>query len=292
MSIRPFAALLGACALSSTAFAGTVTKDPDLGAYWWPLHPTNGSYVYANSFVADADADVTDLGAWLLPTDGAGTGSTVAFEVWGESPAGGPDAGNVIASTGLMDLGGGAGTLEYYSGSPAFSGMLTAGTRYWFAISVVGGTGSYWQTGGHSQNSQQLDNGTFWYSNDPAGVSFDGQGFTPELAFSVTTGADYPIDLEIAGTCGGPGTVGVYGLTPGGRFSVLRGNDLSGATVPVGRCTGTWLDIGGVKQLATLTADVNGEYHFKSNLPASLCGRYVQVLDVDTCEISNVAGPF
>jgi hypothetical protein len=29
------------------------------------------------------------------------------------------------------------------------------------------------------------DNGTFWFSNDPTGVFFDGQNATPEMAFHV-----------------------------------------------------------------------------------------------------------
>ena len=74
---------------------------------------------------------------------------------------------------------------------------LTPGTLYWFAATTVGlpGSGSY-AVGGHTQNSQQNDNCTFWYSNDPNGVNFDGQNLTPEMAFSLTVD-DVPVPVEL-----------------------------------------------------------------------------------------------
>jgi hypothetical protein len=62
---------------------------------------------------------------------------------------------------------------------------------------VVGeaGTGQY-QVGGHTQNSQHQDNCTFWYSNDPNGVFFDGQNLTPEMAFTLTID-DVPVPVEL-----------------------------------------------------------------------------------------------
>jgi hypothetical protein len=42
--------------------------------------------------------------------------------------------------------------------------------------------GSY-QAGGHTQNSVYNDDGTFWYSNDPAGVKLCPSKLTPEMTF-------------------------------------------------------------------------------------------------------------
>lgn len=169
----------------SAALAGDIVKPPDQGAFWQPLGP-NGSYVYADSFVADETGPVDDIGTWLLSLNGAGAGSNLTFMVLGD--AGGPNPNDVIASTGSLNLGGGTNTLDFYSAAPTFSGVLTSGNTYWFAASAVGedpNTGS-WQVGAHTQNSVYNDNGTFWFSNDPAGQNFDGQGFTPEMAFSVS----------------------------------------------------------------------------------------------------------
>lgn len=71
------------------------------------------------------------------------------------------------------------------------SSSLVAGNTYWFAASTVGlnGTG-FFTVGAHTQNSGGInDSGTFWYSNSPAGLTFDGQNRTPEMAFTVTEGA-------------------------------------------------------------------------------------------------------
>jgi hypothetical protein len=206
----------------------TITKPPDLGEYWQPLSPNEGTYVYANSFIAPpADLLASELGTWLLLLGGEGpegvatrqggwvgegepTIPTVRFEIWGED-AGGPDAGTVHATTGSLSL---AVTAELAFFSAPVSGVpvaLVPGARYWFAATVVGetGTGAF-QTGGHTQNSVYADDGTFWYSNDPAGVLFDGQNLTPEMAFQVVLGEEPPPPppsvLEIP-TAGGWGLV-------------------------------------------------------------------------------------
>ncbi|MBK7406141.1 MAG: PEP-CTERM sorting domain-containing protein [Phycisphaerales bacterium] len=186
------AIVIGAGAASAMA---DITKNPDLGNYWNPLSP-NGTYVYADSFVADAGG-VTNLGMWL---DDVGTGgSSVRFEVWGDTGGFGPDAGNVIASTGSLAIGA-TGGLNYYQANA--SGSLIPGNTYWFAATCVGesGNGSY-QVGGHTQNSEQNDNGTFWYSNDSSGFSFDGQRLTPEMAFHVGT-VPAPASLALVGLGG------------------------------------------------------------------------------------------
>ena len=168
-------------------------KDPDQGAFWNPLGP-DGSYVYANTFVPCNDGQVSELGTWLLSVNGAGAGPDIRFEVWGAldgDPANGPDASHVIASTGSLDIGG-TDTLDFYSAPTVYSGTLSSGETYFFVATCVGEAGAPndYQVGGHTQNSGGIiDNGTFWYSNDPLGIAFDGQGLTPEMAFKVTQGS-------------------------------------------------------------------------------------------------------
>ncbi len=181
-------------AAGAAVASADITKNPDLGNYWFPVG-ANGTYVYADSFVADGNS-VYNLGTWL---DSLGTGgSDVRFEVWGDTGAG-PDPFNVIASTGTLSIGDTSG-LQYFQANA--SGSMTSGNMYWFIITGVGetGPGSY-QTGGHTQNSQYNDNGTFWYSNDPAGISFDGQRLTPEMAFHVGT-IPAPASLALLGLGG------------------------------------------------------------------------------------------
>ena len=118
------------------------------------------------------------------------------FEIWGDTGGSGPNAANVLATTGSLSPN--PTGLELIS-APVLPGAqaLTPGTLYWFAATVVGeaGTGAY-QMGGHTQNSQHVDNCTFWYSNDPNGIAFDGQNLTPEIAFSLTLD-DVPVPVEL-----------------------------------------------------------------------------------------------
>ncbi|HZW08391.1 MAG TPA: PEP-CTERM sorting domain-containing protein [Phycisphaerales bacterium] len=179
--------IVGAVVLAAGATAALADtlyeKSPDLGDFWFPLDPDSGSFVYANSFVAPAgDTTISDLGMWLN-AQGTG-GSSIRFEVWGDTGGSGPDAGNVISSTGSLAAFANSG-LTYYEAS-ASSGNLVPGNTYWFAATVVGESGpGFYNVGGHTQNSQHSDNGTFWFSNDPSGSFFDGQNFTPEMAFTV-----------------------------------------------------------------------------------------------------------
>jgi hypothetical protein len=172
----------------SSAFAQLIiSKPPDVGPYWHPLSP-HSSYVYADSFVnSGPDTAPTVLGMWLQET--LAPAPDVRFEVWAEAPGGGPDASAVLATTGTLSLPV-TGVLTFFPapviGTPS---TLTSGTRYWFVATCVGeaGTGEF-TVAGHTQNSVISDNGTFWYSNDAAGVNFDGQNQLPEMAFEVTLG--------------------------------------------------------------------------------------------------------
>ena len=183
--------------LAGSVHAQTVfTKSPDLGPFWNPLNPVSGTWVYADCFIAPAGTDVWPhvLGTWLLLQNP--TPPTIRFEIWGDTGGSGPNAANVLATTGSIAPN--PTGLELIS-APVLAGAqsLTPGTMYWFAATVVGesGTGSY-QVGGHTQNSQQQDNCTFWYSNDPTGVVFDGQNLTPEMAFTLTLD-DVPVPVEL-----------------------------------------------------------------------------------------------
>ena len=93
--------LLLLCA--GTVSATTLTKPPDIGSFWHPLS-SNGTYVYANSFLSIDNGEVTDLGMWLREYF-AGT-HEVKFQVLGSvgnNVSNGPDTSNVLASTGILN---------------------------------------------------------------------------------------------------------------------------------------------------------------------------------------------
>ena len=177
---------------SALAFGDTlISKPPDLGLYWQPLGNTGSGNtpVYADGFYAPGgDDQVSALGTWLSKMSEGGS-TVLRFEVWGTSDAtGGPDCNNVIAATdeftsevvGELAL----VTMPVTSGG----GPLVEGVLYWF-VATGANLGSPsnvpYQTGGHTQNSVYNDNATFWFSNADDGCNFDGQNFTPEMAFEV-----------------------------------------------------------------------------------------------------------
>ena len=196
--LRKIAFLAAAVLLAGSVQAQTtITKSPDLGPFWQPLSPNGGTYVYADCFIAPAGPDVfpQSISTWLNTINPPPP--SVRFEIWGDTGGSGPDASNVLATTGSLSPN--PSGLEQISAPVlAGAGALVPGTTYWFAATVVGeaGTGAY-QMGGHTQNSGGIvDNCTFWYSNDPAGISFDGQNLTPEIAFSLTLD-DVPVPVEL-----------------------------------------------------------------------------------------------
>lgn len=173
-------------AVTTVTQAITVTKSPDLGAFWQSVSPA-GTYVYANSFVATETGFVTGLGTWMN-TKVEDVTTELVFHVLGSVGgivANGPSMSSILATSNAVS--GMSGALSLYSAGMQSSLSLTSGETYWFALSAIGSTGiGDYQVGAHTQNSEGIvDNGTFWYSNNPIGSSFSG-GYTPEMAFEVT----------------------------------------------------------------------------------------------------------
>jgi hypothetical protein len=197
--------IIGALAFAANARADvTFGENPQLplSPYWNPLSP-HGTYVYADSFIAPTAGSVLSLGAWLN-TQTYDPTTSIKFQLLGSiggNYLSGPDINNVIATTGAIS--GMNGSAAFYSGSVS-SGSIVAGNVYWFAMDAIGGggNGSY-QTVLPAGNFDNF--GSFWYSNNPNGSSFDGSNLQPEFAFQVKVGSAVP-------DSGSTGILMVFGL--------------------------------------------------------------------------------
>jgi hypothetical protein len=195
--ITALAAFLLLGCTGGLATAAPVTKSPDRGPYWEPIGYSE-TKVYADSFIAPNSGYVDDLGTWLNAWEGP---SDIKFQVYGSiggNPASGPDISNVYATTSILS-GLAPSGLAYYDFAPIPGGKpLIGGNTYWFGISAIdAASGGAYQVGGHTQNSGGIiDNGTFWYSNNPPAFNLGG---TPEMAFSVSVAVPEPSTLVLLG---------------------------------------------------------------------------------------------
>lgn len=188
-----------------------VDKIPDVGDFWQPLDGNpNGTYVYADSFVFTGTTGtlLETVGIYLRNQFG-GAGTPFRFEVYADN-GNAPDPTSVLGVTNYQQVAN--TTLSLVTDALLAPISLVNSTQYWIAASVVGqaSQGSY-QMGGHTQNSIYPDNGTFWYSNDPAGLAFDGQGLTPEIGIYAESGAAaaVPEPSSLALVCISFGVVGL-----------------------------------------------------------------------------------
>lgn len=174
---------MAAAAISTGAFAWTLDKTPDFGAWWNPLGQ-QGTPIYANSFIFNGgagDNTLSKLGVHIR-NQGTGAGQDLRFFLLAD---GANNPTSTILSTSLFDVQTNSPDLVLLTVDMGATN-LTVGQRYWVAIEGLGG-GETYQVGGHTQNSVQNDNGTFWYSNAGDLSNWDGQGLTPEMAIYVET---------------------------------------------------------------------------------------------------------
>ncbi len=98
--------------------------------------------------------------------------------------------------------------------------------------------------------------------------------------------------LLVNGTCpeGGPIHIRWFGATPDGSCALLRGSRSGRFSIPPGtRCAGTRLGVAdNVQFLGLRMSGPNGSASFRSVAGPALCGEYLQLLDLDTCTVSNV----
>jgi hypothetical protein len=111
------------------------------------------------------------------------------------------------------------------------------------------------------------------------------------IAFSLVIMAASPalaVDLDLSGTCPGPITMSISDAGPGVSVALLSANGTGVAAVPAGPCVGALLDLApaGLTLRSTLRTDAAGGAVLTPSIPAPACSAWVQVLDLNSCELS------
>jgi hypothetical protein len=97
------------------------------------------------------------------------------------------------------------------------------------------------------------------------------------------------MSLDPTGTCPGMVTFDGRGAPPGERVIILRGTSLQARELGDGSpCPGLRLGISGFTLLAAPTADAQGNFGFSTNVPAGLCGQFVQAIELASCSSTSV----
>lgn len=93
--------------------------------------------------------------------------------------------------------------------------------------------------------------------------------------------------LTKSGSCPGPTTISVSGVTANGNVAILFGNPGS-AVKPGGICAGMVVGLSNPTLAAVLGANGSGSASLTFNAPAGACGRSLQAADLSACVTSNV----
>lgn len=94
------------------------------------------------------------------------------------------------------------------------------------------------------------------------------------------------------GTCPGAASVRISGLTPGGQYALVSAPDLGAHPVPAGQpCAGTPTGLSSdVTARRTGNADAFGVVSLSFTLSEAACDQVFQVVDLEACTTSPVAG--
>ncbi|MFT4626337.1 MAG: hypothetical protein ACI8PZ_005014 [Myxococcota bacterium] len=109
------------------------------------------------------------------------------------------------------------------------------------------------------------------------------------LAALALTGSASAQTVTLGGSCPGPVSIDVTGLTPGGNLVMIASNSLGSATIPSGICAGTNTGLGApMNWFGPVTdLDADGAVSFSPSLPGPACGLYIVAVDMSTCSVSS-----
>lgn len=100
-------------------------------------------------------------------------------------------------------------------------------------------------------------------------------------------------DIEVLGSCPGPVTVTLSGLTPGGQVYVAAASEVGSTVIPRGPCAGVDIGLGGSPTLLGpfTDTDFDGVITRTPTIGPALCGKAMVVVDIGTCTVSGPTMP-
>ena len=105
---------------------------------------------------------------------------------------------------------------------------------------------------------------------------------------SLTFTAQAAPTLSLSGSCPGTGSLTVTDLTPGANVAILAGSGAGTEIIPRGPCAGAATGLTDTQLvLIREDTDADGVLSMSPALPVAACDRALQVLDLDSCEVSG-----
>ncbi|MFT4626482.1 MAG: hypothetical protein ACI8PZ_005159 [Myxococcota bacterium] len=105
--------------------------------------------------------------------------------------------------------------------------------------------------------------------------------------FSLPVIASAAPAVSATGSCPGPATITVTGLTPGAGAAFLHGSGAGSDRIPGGPCADTLSGLAGLQFLSVVPdSDGDGTVTLSPTLPGPACARDLQVLDTADCSLS------
>lgn len=117
------------------------------------------------------------------------------------------------------------------------------------------------------------------YQSDAAAI-IDNTPYVPAPSMQTTSGS-----------C--PGVIGISAtnLTPGGQAAILSSAATGSFIIPTGICTGTPVGLAAPSLLSMVTVPPSGTISGTPTFNAAQCARFYQVVDIATCQVTNVYQP-
>ncbi|HMV66104.1 MAG TPA: hypothetical protein PKA64_04595 [Myxococcota bacterium] len=162
----------------------------------------------------------------------------------------------------------------------------------WFAArDVTTGGGTIAVThGGHV-----IVNGLLAYDYQDIDRDLNGQSDAVDLfaaELGLLLGAAPQVTMEVAGACPGPLTISVRNLVPSRSFAVAVSDTIGRGTAPAAACAGAPLGLSTTSlSLLTTRSSGRGDVTWTVSPNPALCGRHVQIIDLASCDATNVVGP-